>query len=195
MQVSQYFLLQDGEDIRRQHPNTIKSSSMLRCSRACQYCLHNSLSWLRWSGKPWRISCLSCLYSWLWSAWYLRSFRCILPRFVSVMALNLAVGTSGWLWMWNSASVSSLVGSVIGFRDRASGPLLQLPFTHWAVKLKAIKRDFSHWSLGFSISWRHRLLGIGTSVLWSVRMWKCWSPSKNTLHFEQPTLLQVVPAL
>ena len=85
--------------------------------------------------------------------------------------------------MSNSASVSSFVGSVMGFRNWASSPLLRLPFTHWVVKLKAIKRDYSRWSLRFSISSRCQLLSIGTSRLWSVRMWKCLNPSKNTLHF------------
>ena len=61
------FLLQGGGNEETTFKN-IKSSSMLTCSPACQHHLHNSLSWLRWSGKPCRISCLGCCYSWSWSA-------------------------------------------------------------------------------------------------------------------------------
>ena len=105
----------------RWHSKIIKSSPMLRCSQAYQYHLHNSLSWLQWLQKPWRINCLSCWYSWSWSAWCLRSFSCVLPRFMSVMARIWVIDISGWLWMSNSASVSLLVESLMGFRDKGSG--------------------------------------------------------------------------
>ena len=60
-----------------------------------------------------------------------------------------------------------------GILSQSIRSVVAAPFTYWAVKLKAIKREFSLWSLGFSISSRYHLLSMGISRLLSVRMWKC----------------------
>ena len=62
--------------------------------------------------------------------------------------------------MSNSASVSLLIGVSDGILSQSIRSIVAAPFTYWTVKFKAIKREFSLWSLGFSISSRYHLLSI-----------------------------------
>ena len=96
-------------------------------------------------------------------------------------ALTSVIEGSGWCWWSYSAWVSVHWGSATWLCDNTSGAVLLFPSIHWSLKLNAIKRDLSLWSLGFSTSSSCRLLRIGIKGLWSVRA-KCWRPGKNSLH-------------
>ena len=172
--------------ISRQHPWTIRPSSMLWCSLVVQNCLQVSQNWWQWSENPLRMM--------VWSCWYCKSCAALSHMswkrvgITGSMELRACISKregSTLHWVSHSAIVSSMWGSFVGWQDNASEAQWPLPLVHCAVKLYPIMRDFRRCSLGFSISSNQHVLRIESWGLWSVNYHvKLLQPCKkySTLH-------------